>query len=248
MYLITLRHALLIFMISSSLHTVYASPIWTQLHEQDGIKVYQRESKLGDLPDFKAISRIKANIFDLIAVLQDVGRRNEWVHRCSVSKVIKRYSEFELLLYHKTDSPWPISDRDVAIRTRLYELKKERRYLAHFMGVESPLIPPKNGIVRLPLIEGYYLFDYVSSQEIEVSYFVHLDPGGHIPHWLVKRASKDLPIKTIIGLRKQIAKTKANNTYRSFHEKWNPKVRPAERSEPPRPPYPADRLLKRLGI
>ena len=228
--------------------TVYASPAWTQIHEQDGIKVYQRDSKLGDLPDFKAISRIRANIFDLIAVIQDVGRRSEWVHRCSVSKVIKRYGEFELLLYHKTDSPWPVFDRDVAIRTRLYELKKEKKYLAYFKGVESSLIPKKKGIVRLPKIEGYYYFDYINPREIEVTYFVHLDPGGSLPHWLVKRATKDLPTKTIIGLRKQITKTKANKNYRSFHEKWNPDVRPMERPEPPRPPYPASSLLKRLGI
>ena len=132
---------LLVAVLASSATIAHTAPKWTKIHHIEGISVYQRDSNLGDLPDFKAVSRIKATLFDLIAVLQDVNRRDEWVHRCSVSKVVKRYSEFELLLYHKTDSPWPISDRDAAIRTQLYELKKERRYLAHFKGVESALLP-----------------------------------------------------------------------------------------------------------
>ncbi len=224
------------------------APQWTQIHETEGIRVFQRDSALGDLPDFKAISRVKATLFDLIAVLQDVNRRDEWVHRCSVSKVVKRYSEFELLLYHQTDSPWPISDRDAAIRTYLYEIKKERRYLAYFKGAETSAIPPKKNVVRLPQIEGYYLFDYVGPQEIEVTYFVHLDPGGFLPHWLIKRATKDLPTKTIIGLRQQIRKTKASNIYQSFHQKWNPDVRPKNTPEPSRPPHPPQKLMRRLGI
>lgn len=239
---------LLISLVLCSATIVQATPKWTQIHHVEGIRVYQRDSSLGDLPDFKAVSRIKATLFDLIAVLQDVNRRDEWVHRCSVSRVVKRYSEFEILLYHKTDSPWPISDRDAAIRTQLYELKKERRYLAHFKGVKSSLLPVESGVVRLPQIEGYYLFDYIGPAELEVTYFVHLDPGGFIPHWLVKRATKDLPIQTIIGLRTQIKKTKATKVYQSFHEKWNPLVRPTHVAEPTRPLYPSKSLLKRLGI
>ena len=242
------RFYLLILAISCLTLSSHAAPAWEQIHQQAGIKVYQRDSTLGDLPDFKAIGRINANLFDLIAVLQDVNRRTEWVHRCSASKMLKKCSEFELLLYHKTDSPWPISDRDAAIRTHLFELKKERRYLAYFKGIKSSLIPKKNGIVRLPQIEGYYLFDYINPQELEVTYFVHLDPGGSLPHWIVKRATKNLPTKTIIGLRNQIAKTRAAKTYRAFHKKWNPKHRPADVAEPSRPPYPAKSLLKRLGI
>ena len=248
MLLSSLRFQLFVLIISSLAQSSHAAPAWEQIHHQAGIKVYQRDSPLGDLPDFKAIGRIKASLFDLIAVLQDVNRRIEWVHRCSVSQMLKRYSEFELLLYHKTDSPWPISDRDVAIRTQLYELKKERRYLAHFKGVKSPLVPKKKGVVRLPQIEGYYLFDYISPQELEVTYFVHLDPGGALPHWIVKRATKDLPTKTIIGLRQQIAKTRAAQTYKVFHKKWNPEHRPADVAEPSRPPYPKKSLLERLGI
>ena len=225
----------------------WAAP-WTKIHEKVGIRVYERESTLGDLPDFKAISKVKASIFDLIAVLQDINRRDEWVHRCEASKIIKRYGEFEILLYHKTDSPWPISDRDATIKTSLYEIKREREYLAYFKGVKSRSIPKKNGAIRLPHIEGYYHLQYVSAHETKVTYFVHLDPGGSLPKWLVKIATRDLPTKTIIGLRKQIKKTKRSGVYQTFHKRWNPAVRTHNVPQSERPPHPGEKLLRRLGL
>ena len=204
----------------------WGSPAWKKIHSEAGINVYERQSTLGNLPDFQAVGTVKASVFDVIAVLQDVNRRSEWVHRCSVSKEIKRFGEFELLLYHKTDSPWPVSDRDAAIQTRLYELKKDTDFLAHFKGVKSSMIPPKSNAVRLPHIEGYYLLNSITPQKTKVTYFVHLDPGGLIPKWLVKIATRDLPTQTIIGLRKQIKKTRRSKVYSSFHTRWNPSVRP----------------------
>ena len=221
---------------------------WQTIHSNEGIHVYERVSTLGDLPDFKATSSVQASLFDLIAVLQDINRRDEWVHRCSVSYIIKKYGEFEILLYHKTDSPWPVSDRDAVIKTGLYELEEERRYLAYFRGVQNSSVPHKHGSIRLPHVEGYYLLEYIHDQKTRVTYFVHLDPGGSLPQWLVKRATRDLPTKTIIGLRKQIKKTQRSGVYGAFHRRWNPMIRPVDAPVPPRPPSPSNKLLIRLGL
>lgn len=225
-----------------------SAPAWEHIHQAEGIKVYKRDSTLGDLPDFKAIGRVKASIYDVMAVLQNVGRRAEWVYRCETSKVVKRYGDFEVLLYHKTYSPWPASDRDAAVKTQLYEIEAEKKYLAYFKGVHSTLIPKKDGLVRLPQIEGYYLLKSIRDQETQITYFVHLDPGGYLPRWLIKMTTKDFPTETLIGLRKQIKKTKKSGIYKSFHQRWNPHIRPQGTPAP----YPharlTQKLIKRLGI
>lgn len=232
-----------------SLHSpAQSAPKWEQLHEEEGIKVYRRDSTLGELPDFKAIGRVQGSVYDVIAVLRNVDRRTEWVFRCEASKVVKRFSDFEVLLYHKTYSPWPASDRDAAIRTQLYEMDHGQKYLAHFRGVEDPLIPDEEGNIRIPQIEGYYLLSQVTPQETQVTYFVHLDPGGYLPRWLVRMTTKDFPTETMMGLRKQVKKTQKSGEYRSFHERWNPRVRPKGQSAPYQLPKPSDKLIKRLGI
>ena len=224
------------------------APSWKHIHEEEGIKIYERDSTLGDLPDFKAISQVKASLFDVIAVIKNVNRRAEWVYRCEASKVVKRYGDFEVLLYHKTYSPWPASDRDAAVRTQLYEIEPEKTYLAHFKSVKSSLIPKKNGLVRLPQLEGYYLLKYLSPQETHVTYFVHLDPGGYLPHWLVKMTTRDFPTETIMGLRRQVKKTQKSGVYRSFHKQWNPKFRPKGTPPPAKLPRPSKTLTQRLGL
>ena len=227
---------------------VLGAPAWKQTYETKGIQVYQRESTLGDLPDFKAMGHVKASVYDVIAVLQNVNRRAEWVYRCEASKVIKRYGDFEVLLYHKTYSPWPASDRDAAIRTQLYELEAEKKYLAHFRGVKNKLIPEKDGMIRIPQIEGYYLLQQVDAQKTHVTYFVHIDPGGYLPHWLVRMTTQDFPTETMMGLRKQVKKTKKSGVYKSFHERWNPQVRPKGVAAPYPLSRPSQKLMKRLGI
>ena len=228
--------------------SVVSAFAWEQIHKEAGIKVYRRDSSLGDLPDFKAIGRVKASLYDVLAVIKNVNRRAEWVYRCEASKVVKRFSDFEVLLYHKTYSPWPADDRDAAVRTQLYELKAHRKYLAHFRSVKSKLIPEKEGLIRLPQLEGYYLLTYVNPRETQVTYFVHLDPGGYLPHWLVKMTTRDFPTETLMGLRKQVKKTKNSGVYRSFHERWNPNIRPASQPAPYQLPQPSQRLMNRLGL
>ena len=227
---------------------VCAAPAWEKVHQEDGIKVYKRDSTLSDLPDFKAIGTIKASLYDIMAVLKHVQRRPEWVYRCEASKVVKRYSDFEVLLYHKTYSPWPADDRDAAVKTQLYELEADKKYMAYFKGVKSPLIPEKEDLVRLPQLEGYYLLTYVNAEETHVTYFVRLDPGGYLPRWLVKMTTESFPTETLLGLRKQVRKTKASGEYKSFHQRWNPHVRPKGTPAPYKHARPTQKLIKHLGI
>ena len=231
-----------------SFSIAFSAPKWERIHQEKGVTVYERDSSLGDLPDFKAIAKVKASIFDVIAVIRDVDRRENWVFRCEDSKVVKSHTDFEVLLYHRTDSPWPTSDRDAAITTRLYEIKKGQEYLAHFKGVKNKLIPKRDDAVRLPIIEGYYRLKFISNNETHVTYFVHLDPGGYIPRFLVRMTTHEFPTATLIGLRKQVKNTMKSGIYKEFQQKWNPLVRPVGVSAPAALPKPTGALLKRLGL
>ena len=103
-------------------------------------------------------------------------------------------------------------------------------------------------MIRIPQIEGYYLLQQVDAQKTHVTYFVHIDPGGYLPHWLVRMTTQDFPTETMMGLRKQVKKTKKSGVYKSFHERWNPQVRPKGVAAPYPLSRPSQKLMKRLGI
>ena len=71
-----------------------AKPTWEKIHNEEGVTVYQRESSL-DLRTSKQ-NKSSAFLFDIIAVIRDVDRREEWVFRCKDSRVVKGYTDFEV--------------------------------------------------------------------------------------------------------------------------------------------------------
>ena len=58
------------------------------------------------------------------------------------------------------------------------------------------------GVVRMPRLVGSYDLRPVEAGT-RVVYTVDSDPGGRLPAWLVKRASKDLPYFTLKNLRER---------------------------------------------
>ena len=57
-------------------------------------------------------------------------------------------------------------------------------------------------------LQGFWELTYIDHQTTYVVYQVDADPGGWLPHWLVRYTTKKLPLNTIRNLREQVAKTK----------------------------------------
>jgi hypothetical protein len=47
---------------------------------------------------------------------------------------------------------------------------------------------------------------------------VHADPGGHFPDWIVRLASKSIPLDTLSALAKQVERTRGK--YQNAAAQW----------------------------
>jgi hypothetical protein len=57
----------------------------------------------------------------------------------------------------------------------------------------------------MPYLRGHWmLWPSADGTTTRVEYQVHANPGGALPNWLVNYVSRDLPFKTIEGLRGQV--------------------------------------------
>ena len=70
----------------------------------------------------------------------------------------------------------------------------------------------------MPQLQGHYELRQVGDNETQVTYFVDVHPGGWIPDWLVKIASRELPYRTLLGLRKQTKMAREQNRYPDFRQ------------------------------
>ena len=69
-------------------------------------------------------------------------------------------------------------------------------------------------------LRGHYRFTALSGQKTRVIFQVEADPGGLLPGWLARFATKWLPLRTLQGLRRQVKRTRGWPSYRARIKRW----------------------------
>ncbi len=187
--------------------TAFAGGKWTTLTKEAGITVTTRREKNRQFPTFRGTGRVKSNIWDVIAVIQDASKYTQWLHQCSESGVIKRVDQVTQVVYSKVDSPWPVKDRDVVLRGKIDFINPHKEVKIRFRAIKHKHKKGQSDVVRMPLVEGHWYIVAMGEDKTLVEYQVNADPGGELPPWLVEQASKELPLFTLRNLRKQVSKT-----------------------------------------
>jgi hypothetical protein len=192
---------------------------WQPLLTQDGVSVEERNAPGRTLPELRATVEIDAGIFEVLAVISDVPHQKEWMHDCEESRLIREEPGDVSLVYNRTGAPWPVSDRDVVLRTETKLVEPGQHVLVSFANVEDPSTPPIGGIVRMPRLIGSYDLVAIGPARTRVSYQIDIDPGGSLPAFAVTRTTRDTPLHTLLGLRAQIGTTRGH--YTDFVSAWS---------------------------
>ncbi|MCO4761411.1 MAG: START domain-containing protein [Myxococcales bacterium] len=192
---------------------------WRHIASEDGVTVSARDIPGQAFPEFRGVAVFHATMFEMLAILDDTPRHCQWQASCTVMRVLKRYDEFDRLLYHRIHAPWPASDRDLVFRANTRLSGKAQKATSRFRLV-SGVVGPKSGIVRVKQMYGSFKFTVLGPKRIRVVYQVYSDPGGWLPTWLVRSASKKIPLNTLRLLRAQVKKTRGQ--YQAFHKRYDP--------------------------
>jgi hypothetical protein len=205
-----LRSALLALVLLTAPSLVHGEPAlstWTQIDEDDGIKVWRLDVAGKDLPGFKGETIIPRSIADIVSVLRQVEHHTEWMYRCSESAIIQHVSDDHLVIYNRVDVPWPIKDRDVILDTTFHEESGGRLVILTFKHHDPKLRPLPERVVRMPMLEGSYRLWQLTPTSTKVVYQVEADVGGVVPKWIAARVAKEMPYETLFALRKRVVET-----------------------------------------
>jgi hypothetical protein len=193
---------------------------WQTITTEAGIKVTTRVEGDRQFPTFRGQGIVKANIYDVLAVLQDSDNHKNWMHDCMDSGLIRVLNDRTRIVYNRTDAPWPVSDRDVTLRATLDIIEVDKEIRTRFRAIKTGLKKPVDGVVRMPILEGHWYLKADKPTEVWVEYQVNADPAGSLPTAIVESKSRDLPLHTLGNLRKRVAKTKGQ--YGDFVKKYAP--------------------------
>ncbi|MEM7158802.1 MAG: START domain-containing protein [Myxococcota bacterium] len=183
---------------------------WESVTNEDGIIVTARASARSELKVFRGVGVVEAPLIEVLAVITDADRHDEWVHSCSESGLIEQSTELTGFVYNRTATPWPVADRDVVLRSRIQLIDGEREVLVTFTATEHPAKAPEDGVIRMPYLEGHYHLWAQGPSSTRVEYQVDSDPGGRLPTGLVSRGTRDMPVETLQGLRAQVVRTRGS--------------------------------------
>jgi hypothetical protein len=168
---------------------------------EDGITVEEETAPGRALPILFGTTTMKADAAQIAAWVVAVHTYVDWQHNCEEARVLTQ-PDGSTLTYNRIGSPWPVSDRDVVLRSTRANLDGGGIRL-EFSSTEDASLAIPRGVVRMPRLHGSYDLTPVEGGETHVVYTVDSDPGGSLPDWLVRQAGKDLPYFTLKKLQER---------------------------------------------
>ena len=168
------------------------------VRDEAGIVVNELVDPGRTLPILTATTIMRAPTMQIAAWIGAVHTYTQWQHNC-VEAYIIRQSDEGLLVYNRVASPWPVADRDVVLQSTVTS-RLDGGIIIDFFDRDDATTKIPRGVVRMAHLAGRYELIPVA-EGTRVTYTIDSDPGGKLPGWLVRRASKDLPYFTLKKLR-----------------------------------------------
>ncbi len=198
-----LKRALTALLFSACLHAGPGG--WTLLYEKAGFKAYEQK---GPPLAYKAEGTVDVPLAEVAAVLVDIPRQKEWVHRLAESRILEGDPVTHSVIYSRYALPWPAKDRDAVIESSVEEDINRGEVRVRFSTTTALAAPPRPDCIRVPLSDGTFTLKDSGQGSTFVSYTIRLDPGGWLPVWIVRLFVRDAPLATLLAFKTQAMKTR----------------------------------------
>lgn len=182
---------------------------WKQVDDDDGIKVWELVIPGRELPGFRGETIIPGPAELIVEELRKVDQHTQWMHRCAASSVIRRVDENRTIIYNRTETPWPVWDRDAILDTQFTRSADGTQITLTFKNTDPKLRPLPESVIRMPRLVGSYRLTKLAADKTRVVYQVEVDIGGSVPTFIAKRVARDMPYETLSRLRERVKKVAA---------------------------------------
>lgn len=177
---------------------------WTLQYDKDQIQVHYRKSPHSSINELKLSTVVQTSMTTLLEFLSDVDHFPIWVYRCSEAREVESMSNAEGVYYSRMDFPWPLKDRDFYARSKV-DFQKGGKVVVIKVEGEPDYQPKLSHVVRIPYLKVNWTLTEVAPNQIHIEYYLHTDPGGSLPKWLINMALDKGPSETMYNIRTELA-------------------------------------------
>ncbi|HVU58403.1 MAG TPA: START domain-containing protein [Puia sp.] len=209
------NHLLFTICCTLQLFSLRAQQEWTLKKEENGIKVYSKSSEHSKYNELRVEMTLQASLSSVAALVLDIGNYPNWSFNTKQTSILRTVSASELYFYSEIHSPWPASNRDLAIHLAVAQDPNNKVMTIHAEELPN-YIPVKDGLVRVPMSDEIWTVTPAGNGSIKIDYRITLDPGAGTPAWLINMFSVKGPFETFSHVREQLKIAKYSNAKLSF--------------------------------
>ncbi len=184
---------------------------WEPVLKKEGLIIQRKKLGKKSIFALKSTGILEAPIESIITLFRDTKRAYLWAPGLKQRTLLKNISELEAVVYDIHEMPWPCQDRDVVMFNSIKLLKSRKQIALISSSIENYKLDPRPGNkVRAELHYSFIGLTPISKNKTFVEFFIHVDPKGSIPKWLVNHIVKTRPYSFLKAIEKSASKTPAN--------------------------------------
>lgn len=197
-------HRLFFFLYFLSSHSFAQEDVeWSLQKSNDGIDVYTKVSPDSKFKSIKAITSFDFPLKTIVGVITDADSHYKWINNCTESKLLKASGDTSIIFYEYYHLPWPASDRDIVIETKIEY--KDPKSVTLTSKARPDYIAEKDGVVRIQEFAGSWGLSLQPDSRIRGIYIAMVNPGGYLPAWLVNLFIINGPYDSFVNMKKRLA-------------------------------------------
>jgi len=188
---------------------------WQLVRDEDGIQIYIKKIWADPVYVFRGVIYINASVDILAALIMDIETGADWIHHCKKPVLLFRKSASECIHYQIHHLPFPFRDREFifyssvsrSAQTGAVQIKMEiaqnfcRDHKEKCKSIDTPAAASN---IRVTHSHGQYTLEPLDRMRSRVIWTHHTHPGGNLPSWMVNQLIREMPYKTLQGLRQKI--------------------------------------------
>lgn len=181
---------------------------WKIVGDEDGFRLFKADYPNSNIIGIKGETIIDYPIDRVFTVFYDHTRQKEWINRLKHVEIVEMKSFGKRIVYSQGYFPWPTTDREFLLENTCSYKKEEKQVNCVMSSVDKKLYPhlKNDDHVRAIVIDGGFQLNDVGDNKTKVAVYIHGDPKGHIPTFIVNIIQEQWPRKSIENLLKQLKK------------------------------------------
>jgi len=180
---------------------------WELQKDKKGIKVWTKDYPDSKFKQFKATTKIKASLKNVVAVFLDIENMGEWYDRVEKVTMVEKISAMEGTYKIDFELPWPVKDRISVVRAILSH-DPATNVVTVRTKYEDGIITESDRLVVTDM-HSEWILTPVEDGYVDIFHKGYMHPAGSLPAWIANSGVKDGPLKTLSAL-KEILPSYAN--------------------------------------